>query len=68
MGMLVNSENEAYDLYNEYAIKKGFSMKRSKTRYVFGKSNTREIRSKEFRCSKSGPVSDTISKFTVMNL
>lgn len=61
MGRVVHSEKEAYDLYNEFAIRKGFSVKRSKTKFGSGKSNSKDLRSKEFRCSKAGSITESSS-------
>ncbi|CAK7336058.1 unnamed protein product [Dovyalis caffra] len=33
MGKVFNNEKEAYNFYNEYAIRTGFSVRRSKSRY-----------------------------------
>lgn len=36
MGKVVNSEDEAYDLYNTYALRVGFSIRRGKVRWYGG--------------------------------
>ncbi|KAK8717023.1 hypothetical protein V6N13_044307 [Hibiscus sabdariffa] len=50
-GLVVNSEDAAYNLYNDYGHDLGFSVRKGKNRYVFG---TKIIRSKDFYCSKQG--------------
>lgn len=49
LGMQVSSEEEAYDLYNAHAFKKGFSIRKATRRVVNG-----VIRQREFVCSKQG--------------
>ncbi|KAI8552373.1 hypothetical protein RHMOL_Rhmol06G0261700 [Rhododendron molle] len=49
--MVVNSEDQAYDLYNRYALGTGFSIRRDK--YIY-KSGTKEIKGRVFVCSKEG--------------
>ncbi|XP_030940024.1 protein FAR1-RELATED SEQUENCE 5-like [Quercus lobata] len=44
-------ENEAYNLYNNYALQTGFSIRKGKPRYFNGIKN---IRQHEFLCSKEG--------------
>ena len=34
LGMVVHSEEEAYKLYNDYAIRIGFSVRKEKLRYA----------------------------------
>ena len=48
---MVNSEDEAYALYNDYAFRTGFSIRKGKPRYFSGLKN---IRQREFLCSKEG--------------
>ncbi|KAK8607487.1 hypothetical protein V6N13_053220 [Hibiscus sabdariffa] len=48
-GLVVNSEDAVYDLYNDYGHGMGFSVRKGKNRYLSG---TKVIRSKEFYCSK----------------
>ena len=48
---VVNSEDEAYALYNDYALRIGFSIRKGKPRYFSGSKN---IRQREFLCSKEG--------------
>jgi hypothetical protein len=48
---VVNSEDEAYALYNDYALRTGFSIRKGKPRYFSGSKN---IRQREFLCSKEG--------------
>ncbi|KAK8549953.1 hypothetical protein V6N13_055512 [Hibiscus sabdariffa] len=50
-GLVVNSEDAAYDLYNDYGHGMGFSVRKGKNRYLAG---TKVIRSKDFYCSKQG--------------
>ena len=47
--MQVKSEKEAYNLYNEYALKRGFSIRKVVKREYNG-----VIRQREFVCSKQG--------------
>ncbi|KAL3828181.1 hypothetical protein ACJIZ3_016983 [Penstemon smallii] len=51
LGMIVYSENEAYELYNRYALEKGFSIRKHQKRYVHG---TNQLRERSFVCSKQG--------------
>ncbi|KAF7144614.1 hypothetical protein RHSIM_Rhsim04G0143500 [Rhododendron simsii] len=51
VGMVVNSEDQAYNLYNRYALGTGFSIRREK--YIC-KSGTKEIKGRVFICSKEG--------------
>ena len=44
-------ENEAYNLYNNNALRTGFSIRKGKSRYFNG---TKNIRKREFLCSKEG--------------
>ena len=48
-GLVVDSEDEAYDLYKDYDHGMGFSVRRGRNIYLFG---TKTIRSKDFICSK----------------
>ena len=47
--MQVSSEEEAYNMYNEYALKKGFNIQIAARRTVNG-----VVRQSEFVCSKQG--------------
>lgn len=49
VGMRVCSENEAYILYNRYALRMGFSVRKHKKRYKDGTFHQRE-----FVCAKEG--------------
>ena len=49
IGMQVRSEEEAYNLYNEYALKRGFSIWKAVKREYNGVT-----RQREFVCSKQG--------------
>ena len=49
LGMVVHSEEEAYKLYNDYAIRIGFSVRKEKLRYV-----KNGVRQREYVCSKEG--------------
>ncbi|XP_048337400.1 protein FAR1-RELATED SEQUENCE 5-like [Ziziphus jujuba] len=51
MGKMVNSEEEAFDLYNAYALKIGFSIRKGRVTYFTGSKNRR---TREFLCSKEG--------------
>ncbi|XP_028092442.1 protein FAR1-RELATED SEQUENCE 5-like [Camellia sinensis] len=48
---VVYSEDEAYALYNNYALRMGFSIRKGKPRYYSGSKN---IRQREFLCCKEG--------------
>ncbi|PPS15675.1 hypothetical protein GOBAR_AA04903 [Gossypium barbadense] len=50
VGLKVHSEEEAYNLYNQFALSKGFSIRKGNKR----RSMTEPIRQREFLCSKSG--------------
>ncbi|WCJ19571.1 hypothetical protein M5689_001856 [Euphorbia peplus] len=50
IGVVVHGEAEAFNLYNNYAIRTGFSIIKSKKIYDINKN----IRQRAFRCSKSG--------------
>ncbi|XP_065871093.1 protein FAR1-RELATED SEQUENCE 5-like [Euphorbia lathyris] len=50
IGFVVHGEAEAFNLYNNYAIRTGFSVRKSKKRYDINKN----IRQREYRCSKAG--------------
>ena len=39
---VVNSEDEAYALYNDYALRTGFSIRKGKPRYFSGSKNIRQ--------------------------
>ena len=49
VGMKVHSEQEAYDLYNKYALNKGFSIRKGNRRLINGICWQREL-----YCSKQG--------------
>ncbi|XP_019166801.1 PREDICTED: protein FAR1-RELATED SEQUENCE 7-like [Ipomoea nil] len=51
VGMSVCSVDEAYDMYNYYAFRVGFSVRRGKQRYS---SATKTMKTKMFHCSKDG--------------
>ena len=48
---VVNSEHETYALYNDYALRTCFNIRKGKPRYFSGSKN---IRQREFLCSKKG--------------
>ncbi|KAK9196333.1 hypothetical protein WN943_004461 [Citrus x changshan-huyou] len=50
VGMKVNSDKEAYDLYNKYALRKGFSI----CIWNIRRDTSNKIRQREFVCSKQG--------------
>ena len=45
------TEDEVYNLYNNYALRTGFSIQKGRPRYFNG---TKNIRQREFLCSKEG--------------
>ena len=45
------TEDEAYNLYNNYALQIGFSIRKGKPRYFNGTNN---VRQREFLCSEGG--------------
>ena len=49
LGMVVHSEDEAYKLYNDYAIRIGFSFRKEKIRYA-----KNVVRQRDYVCSKEG--------------
>ena len=49
LGMVVHSEEEAYKLYNDYAIRIGFSVQKEKLKY-----EKNGVRQREYVCSKEG--------------
>ncbi|KAG5548919.1 hypothetical protein RHGRI_014325 [Rhododendron griersonianum] len=51
IGMKVNSDKEAYDMYNGYAFDMGFSIRRDDLSY---KRGTKEVIRRTFVCSKEG--------------
>ncbi|XP_019184602.1 PREDICTED: protein FAR1-RELATED SEQUENCE 5-like [Ipomoea nil] len=51
VGMSVFSVDEAYDMYNDYAFRVGFSARRGKQRYT---SATKTMKTKMFHCSNDG--------------
>ncbi|KAF8394326.1 hypothetical protein HHK36_020534 [Tetracentron sinense] len=48
-GMQVSSEEEAYNIYNEYTLRKGFSIRKGKRQMIDG-----VLWQREFVCSKQG--------------
>ncbi|KAL7194693.1 hypothetical protein ACSBR1_035014 [Camellia fascicularis] len=48
---VVCAKEEAYALYNIYALRMGFSIRKGKPRYYSGSKN---IKQREFVCSKEG--------------
>ena len=48
---VVHNADEAYALYNNYALRMGFSIRKGKPRYCNG---TKNIKQREFLCSKEG--------------
>ncbi|KAK2655107.1 hypothetical protein Ddye_008159 [Dipteronia dyeriana] len=48
VGMEVHSDAEAYDLYNNYALKKGFSVRK----HVIRRDSSNNIRQRKYVCSK----------------
>ncbi|KAK2638654.1 hypothetical protein Ddye_026449 [Dipteronia dyeriana] len=50
VGMEVHSDAEAYDLYNNYALEKGFSVRK----HVIRRDSSNNIRQREYVCSKQG--------------
>ncbi|KAG1326830.1 protein FAR1-RELATED SEQUENCE 5 [Cocos nucifera] len=55
LGQVVNSEEEAYNLYRDYGHRMGFSVRKGKQYYWIG---TRKIRTKDYYCSKEGLKND----------
>ncbi|GMI71306.1 FAR1-related sequence 5 [Hibiscus trionum] len=51
MRVVVDSEAVAYNMYRDYGLSMGFSVRKGKNRYVSG---TNIIRCKDFYCSKKG--------------
>ena len=51
---MVHNEDEAYKLYNDYAIRMGFSVQKNKLRY-----SKDGIRQREYMCSKEGFPQDS---------
>ncbi|XP_020090553.1 protein FAR1-RELATED SEQUENCE 9-like [Ananas comosus] len=49
VGIKVGSEDEAYDLYNLHALRKGFSIRKGNRRFIDG-----ALRQREYVCSKAG--------------
>ena len=49
LGMVVHSEEEAYKLYNDYAIRIGFSVRKEKLKYA-----KNSVKTREYVCSKEG--------------
>ncbi|XP_031099789.1 protein FAR1-RELATED SEQUENCE 5-like [Ipomoea triloba] len=56
LGITVASIEEAYNLYNDYASRLGFSVRKGKQYYVPG---THIIKTKKFHCAKAGFKSNT---------
>ncbi|CAL1406638.1 unnamed protein product [Linum trigynum] len=54
-GKTVSNEDEAYNLYNSYALRLGFSVRRGRYRYS---GKTGKIIQREFLCSKQGITND----------
>ncbi|XP_040371195.1 protein FAR1-RELATED SEQUENCE 5-like [Rosa chinensis] len=54
VGMQVHSDDEAYNLYNTYALRKGFSVRKGHIR----RDASNKIRQREFLCSKEGFTRD----------
>lgn len=52
LGQVVNSKDEAYDLYQEHAFKTGFSVRKGKELYY--DNEKKKTRLKDFYCSKQG--------------
>ena len=50
VGMEVHSDAEAYDLYNNYVLKKGFSVRK----HVIKRDTSNIIQKHEYVCSKQG--------------
>ncbi|KAM0918701.1 hypothetical protein ACQ4PT_008680 [Festuca glaucescens] len=55
IGCMVHSEEEAYRLYCDYGHRVGFSVRKGKQSYFIG---TKNIRTKDYYCSKEGLKSD----------
>lgn len=51
IGMRVCNETETYNLYNNYALNKGFSIRKHETRYKFG---TKILRERSYVCFREG--------------
>ncbi|XP_075663021.1 protein FAR1-RELATED SEQUENCE 5-like [Castanea sativa] len=51
LNMVVHNADEAYALYNDYALRMSFSLRKGKPRYYNG---TKNIKQREFLCSKEG--------------
>ncbi|XP_019188786.1 PREDICTED: protein FAR1-RELATED SEQUENCE 5-like [Ipomoea nil] len=51
VGVVVSNGDEAFDLYNEYAYRVGFSVRKGQQRY---KASTKTIQMKRFFCYKAG--------------
>ncbi|XP_019179493.1 PREDICTED: protein FAR1-RELATED SEQUENCE 5-like [Ipomoea nil] len=51
VGVSVSNVDEAYKLYNDYAYRVGFSVRKGKQRY---KGSTNTVKMKRFYCSKAG--------------
>ncbi|XP_019170574.1 PREDICTED: protein FAR1-RELATED SEQUENCE 5-like [Ipomoea nil] len=51
LGITVTSIEEAFNLYNDYAFRLGFSVRKGKQYYVSG---SQTIKMKKFHCAKSG--------------
>lgn len=51
IGMIANTEEEAFDMYSEYAYELGFSIRRGEKTY---KKGTTELIRRSFVCSREG--------------
>ncbi|KAF2296696.1 hypothetical protein GH714_001308 [Hevea brasiliensis] len=58
LGRVVSNEEEAFALYNNYALGIGFSVRKGKVRYSAGSKN---VKQREYVCSKQGFKLDDIS-------
>ena len=63
LGVSVNSGEEAYVLYNDYAFRMGFSIRKSKERC---KVSSKTILMKRFCCSKAGEKEKVAKKKNVI--
>ena len=55
VGIVVSNGDEAYELYNDYAFRVGFSVRKGKQRY---QGSTKNVKMKTFLCSKAGSKSE----------
>ncbi|KAL6227096.1 PREDICTED: protein FAR1-RELATED SEQUENCE 5-like isoform X1 [Fragaria vesca subsp. vesca] len=59
VGTVVENENEAYELYNTYAFKKGFSIRKGKVR----RDAQNKLRQRDYFCSKEGfPLDEEVGE------